>query len=103
MTIARVASPASTDRAYQRLFLRALQDYLRQERRIVKQGDVVTVTINTDEARRHDDPESSEESNGDDDSDTLVDTSVCQIVSLMIYKLTGLLQGFLMDSTNLMN
>ncbi|KAF9812997.1 hypothetical protein IEO21_05830 [Rhodonia placenta] len=74
MTIARVASPASTDRAYQRLFLRALQDYLRQERRIVKQGDVVTVTINTDEARRHDDPESSEESNGDDDSDTLVDT-----------------------------
>lgn len=49
VTIARVASPISTDRAYQPLFLRALQDYFKDTTRLVKQGDVITVAINTDE------------------------------------------------------
>ena len=49
VTIARVASPISTDRAYQPLFLRALQDHFKDTTRLVKQGDVVTVAINTDE------------------------------------------------------
>ncbi|KAH9914715.1 AAA-domain-containing protein [Fomitopsis serialis] len=49
VTIARVASPISTDRAYQPLFLRALQDYFKDTTRLVKQGDIITVKINTDE------------------------------------------------------
>ncbi|EPS97368.1 hypothetical protein FOMPIDRAFT_79362 [Fomitopsis schrenkii] len=49
MTIARVASPISTDRAYQPLFLRALQDYFKDTTRLVKQGDIISVAINTDD------------------------------------------------------
>lgn len=49
VTIARVASAFSTDRAYQPLFLQALQDYFKRTTRLVKQGDVITVGISTDE------------------------------------------------------
>ncbi|KZT66717.1 AAA-domain-containing protein [Daedalea quercina L-15889] len=49
VTIARVASPVTTDRTYQSLFLRALQDYFKDTMRLVKQGDIITVKINTDE------------------------------------------------------
>ncbi|KAH9924001.1 AAA-domain-containing protein [Epithele typhae] len=49
VTIARVASAFSTDRAYQPLFLRALQDYFKRTTRLVKHGDVIAVGINTDD------------------------------------------------------
>ncbi|OCH95204.1 AAA-domain-containing protein [Obba rivulosa] len=55
ITIARVASPFSTDRAYQPLFLRALQQYLKGTTRLMKQGDIIAVKINTDEVRRYED------------------------------------------------
>ena len=51
VTIARVASAFSTNRAYQLLFLQALQDYFKQSTRLVKQGDIVAVGINTDDLR----------------------------------------------------
>ncbi|KAI0806992.1 AAA-domain-containing protein [Fomes fomentarius] len=59
VTIARVASAFSTDRAYQPLFLQALQTYFKRTTRLVKQGDVIAVGINTDALLRqtssHDD------------------------------------------------
>ncbi|EMD34491.1 hypothetical protein CERSUDRAFT_97749 [Gelatoporia subvermispora B] len=58
VTIARVASPFSTDRAYQPLFLRALQQYLKGATRLIKQGDILAVNINTDEALRYEELES---------------------------------------------
>ncbi|KAH9951413.1 AAA-domain-containing protein [Amylocystis lapponica] len=47
ITIARVASPFTTDRAYQPKFLRGLQDYFKRSTRLVKQGDVIVVKIDT--------------------------------------------------------
>ncbi|KAI0648219.1 AAA-domain-containing protein [Trametes meyenii] len=53
ITIARVASAFSTDRTYQPLFLQALQSYFKDKTRLVKQGDVIAVGINTDGLLRH--------------------------------------------------
>ncbi|RDX45475.1 AAA-domain-containing protein [Lentinus brumalis] len=53
VTIARVGSPFSMDRAYQPLFLQALQDYFKRATRLVKQGDVITVGINTDDLLKY--------------------------------------------------
>ncbi|KZT03423.1 AAA-domain-containing protein [Laetiporus sulphureus 93-53] len=50
VTIARIASFLSTDRTYQSLFLRALQAYFEETTRLVKKGDVIAVTIDTDHA-----------------------------------------------------
>ncbi|KAI0781289.1 AAA-domain-containing protein [Trametes elegans] len=52
VTIARVASAFSTDRTYQPLFLQALQGYFKDTTRLVKQGDVIAVGINTDDLLR---------------------------------------------------
>ncbi len=60
VTIARVGSPFSMDRAYQPLFLQALQDYFKRATRLVKQGDVITVGINTDDLLRYSGPASEE-------------------------------------------
>jgi peroxin-6 len=54
MTIARVASPLSTDRAYQPLFLHALKQYFNEEhrtQRILKHGDIISTNIDTNELR----------------------------------------------------
>ncbi|CDO74862.1 hypothetical protein BN946_scf185004.g12 [Trametes cinnabarina] len=48
VTIARVASAFSTDRTYLPLFLQALQSYFKYTTRLVKQGDVIAVGIDTD-------------------------------------------------------
>jgi peroxin-6 len=48
VTLARVASPLSTDRTYQPLFLRSLKVYFDGMKRLVKQGDVIAVGIDTD-------------------------------------------------------
>ncbi|KAJ7470448.1 P-loop containing nucleoside triphosphate hydrolase protein [Mycena latifolia] len=50
VTIARVASPVSVDRAYQPSFLRSLKSYFNDSKRLVKQGDLIAVGINTDVA-----------------------------------------------------
>jgi peroxin-6 len=55
MTIARVASPLSTDRAYQPLFLQALKRYFNGDgrtKRLLKQGDIICTDIDADHLRR---------------------------------------------------
>jgi peroxin-6 len=52
VTVARVASPFSTNRIYQSLFLEALKEYFGHATRLVKQGDIIVVGINTDDIRR---------------------------------------------------
>ena len=52
VTIARVASAFSTVRAYQPLFLDALQRYFKRSTCLVKQGDIIAVGINTDDLLR---------------------------------------------------
>jgi peroxin-6 len=54
VTIARVASPLSTDRGYQSLFLNALKRYFGSNdgpSRLVKQGDIISTNIDTDSLR----------------------------------------------------
>ncbi|KAI1788454.1 AAA-domain-containing protein [Ganoderma leucocontextum] len=63
VTIARVASAFSTVRAYQPLFLEALQRYFKQSTRLVKQGDIIAVGINTDDLLRQ--PSALDEDGGD--------------------------------------
>jgi peroxin-6 len=48
VTIARIASPISVDRTYQPCFLRALKSYFHDSKRLVKQGDLIAVGIDTD-------------------------------------------------------
>lgn len=45
VTVARVASPHSVNRAYQPLFLEGLKQYFQSHRRILKQGDLIAVGI----------------------------------------------------------
>ncbi|KAF7338543.1 Peroxisomal biogenesis factor 6 [Mycena venus] len=47
VTIARVASPISVDRAYQPSFLRSLKAYFNDSKRLVKHGDLIAVGVNT--------------------------------------------------------
>ncbi|KAF9557670.1 AAA-domain-containing protein [Agrocybe pediades] len=51
ITIARVASPASTNRQYQPLFISSLKAFFETGRQLVKQGDILAVTIDTDSSR----------------------------------------------------
>lgn len=53
LTIARIASPLSTHKAFQPLFLRGLKEFFRQQgvRRLVKEGDLIVVPIDENEAR----------------------------------------------------
>lgn len=50
ITIARVASPFSTDKKYQPLFLRGLKEYFAERKRLVKMGDIIGIPIDTDGA-----------------------------------------------------
>ena len=52
LSVARVASPFSTDRTYQALFLLALKQHFQGAKRLVKQGDIIAVGIDTDALRR---------------------------------------------------
>jgi peroxin-6 len=52
VTVARIASPFSTDRNYQLLFLRALKRHFSGIKRLVKQGDMIAVGIDTDTFHR---------------------------------------------------
>ncbi|KAN0065525.1 peroxisomal assembly protein [Thecaphora frezii] len=51
VSIARVASPYSVDRAYQGLFLEALRTYFEGRQRICKEGDLIAVAIEAGKAR----------------------------------------------------
>lgn len=51
VTVARVASPLSNDRAYQPFFLHALKDYFDKQKRLVKKGDVIAIGLQTELAR----------------------------------------------------
>lgn len=52
VTVARVASPISMDRAYQPLFLLSLKAYFNFTKRLVKQGDLVAIGLDTDSVGR---------------------------------------------------
>lgn len=47
--MARVASPISTDRTYQPLFLRSLKTYFKTKH-LAKQGDLIALSLDTDDA-----------------------------------------------------
>ncbi|TBU46999.1 AAA-domain-containing protein [Dichomitus squalens] len=84
VTIARVASAFSTDRTYQVLFLQALQEYFKQSTRLVKQGDVIAVGINTDDLVRQ--PSALDEDGGEvavEEIDDAVDHEGC--VNELVY------------------
>ncbi|KAJ8469011.1 hypothetical protein ONZ51_g9275 [Trametes cubensis] len=76
VTIARVASAFSTDRTYQPLFLQALQSYFKDTTRLVKQGDVIAVGINTDDVlRRYNASEEEDTEEGQEDLDLDINPS----------------------------
>jgi peroxin-6 len=52
VTIARVASPISVDRTYQPMFLRFLKAHVASMRRLVKQGDLIAISLDTDSIGR---------------------------------------------------
>ncbi|KAF4578683.1 peroxisomal assembly protein [Pleurotus pulmonarius] len=66
-TIARVATPISTDRSYQPLFLYALKQYFEGKKRLVKEGDLIALEIDTDLSWRIADAQKTEVSSPDDD------------------------------------
>jgi peroxin-6 len=51
VTIARVASPNSINRQYQSLFLHSLRRYFDAGKRLVKQNDIIAVSIDIDSSR----------------------------------------------------
>lgn len=51
VTIARVASPNSINRHYQPLFLHSLKKFFDAGKRLVKQNDIIAVSIDTDSSR----------------------------------------------------
>lgn len=51
VTVARIASPHSVNRAYQSLFLEGLKEYFQSHRRVLKKGDIIAVGICEDTAR----------------------------------------------------
>ncbi|KAJ3503046.1 hypothetical protein NLJ89_g8610 [Agrocybe chaxingu] len=61
ITIARVASPISISRQYERLFLDSLKAYFEAGKRLMKQGDLFAVSLDTDQSRWFSDDPGSEE------------------------------------------
>ena len=50
VTLARVASPLSVDRTYQSLSLQSLKNHFGLTPRLVKQGDLIAIGLDTDSA-----------------------------------------------------
>ncbi|KAH9890705.1 AAA-domain-containing protein [Cubamyces lactineus] len=84
VTIARVASAFSTDRTYQPLFLQALQSYFKDTTRLVKQGDVIAVGINTDDVLRHSNGLDEEDQDGGQDELDLESVSHNELVYFLV-------------------
>ncbi|KAI0637344.1 AAA-domain-containing protein [Trametes polyzona] len=90
VTIARVASAFSTDRTYQPLFLSALQGYFKDTTRLVKQGDVIAVGINTDDLLRHASASEDEGLDGHaEESDVDLTTSDTQANEVVYFLITN--------------
>jgi len=53
VTIARVASPVAVDRAYQTLFLHSLKSFFDSDKRLVKNGDIIAIPLDTDAANHY--------------------------------------------------
>lgn len=51
VTVARIASPLSINRQYQSLFINSLKGYFDSGKRLVKQGDLLAVAIDTNFSR----------------------------------------------------
>ncbi|KAF9466437.1 AAA-domain-containing protein [Collybia nuda] len=64
VTVARIASPISANRKYQPNFLRSLKAYFDSTRRLVKQGDIIAVPLDTDVTQYI------EETNSDENEDS---------------------------------
>lgn len=54
VTVARIASPLSVHRDYEALCLGSLKDYFGGTRRMVKQGDLIAVTFDTNAVQESD-------------------------------------------------
>lgn len=52
ITVARIASPISINRQYQQLCIDALKAYFDSGKKLMKQGDLVALPIDTDLSRR---------------------------------------------------
>ena len=52
ITVARIASPISINRQYQYLCIDALKTYFDSGKKLMKQGDLLALPINTDLSRR---------------------------------------------------
>jgi peroxin-6 len=65
VTIARVASPVAVDRAYQTLFLHSLKSFFDSGRRLVKSGDMIAVSLDTDAIGHQANAESSDSGDSD--------------------------------------
>jgi peroxin-6 len=50
ITLSRIASPFSTGRKFETLFLQEIQSYFSSCKRLVKAGDLINVYIDTDDA-----------------------------------------------------
>ncbi|KAG6865884.1 hypothetical protein C0991_010965 [Blastosporella zonata] len=61
LTIARVASPVSISRIYQPLYLKSLKAYFDSTKRLVKQGDIIAVSIDTGDTIHHQENSESQE------------------------------------------
>lgn len=48
VTIARIASPLSSNRSYQHIFLAGLKLHFDITKRLIKQGDIIAVPVDTD-------------------------------------------------------
>lgn len=49
VTVARIASPVSVDRTYERAFLQALKDHFVGRNTLLKAGDIISVAVNSDQ------------------------------------------------------
>jgi peroxin-6 len=79
LSIARVASPVSIDKGYQTLFLESLKAYFQDKRRLVRQGDLIAVRVDTGKVRwtrkgdAHDLPSAQDKESGEDGAEGALD------------------------------
>ncbi|KZV91614.1 AAA-domain-containing protein, partial [Exidia glandulosa HHB12029] len=89
VTIARVASPASTDRTLQPLFLRALRSFFAGRKRLVKKGDLVAVKIDRTHASLIN-PDGEDDGEVEDILSTVYDSRSDNATDVVWFKITNL-------------
>ena len=90
VTVARVASPYSNDRAYQPFFLHALKGHFESRKRLVRKGDLIAVGLQAELARLFQRRESKETQKKDhtevpDDSDEILSSMLAFFFSPDLY------------------